>query len=174
MKEKYTRLLSFGEVIAIGFVSFLILCISRPFILYISFSLGSAGLELAIMVTLLLLVVLCFLIICYQQANFEANDSHVKFSYFGIKKAIRYDDIESLELERRNRGSNSRNIYVETLTITTKRKTYVFSAIMDIDHDKVALNPANLTKQFENSKFSQLKRYIDNKINTDQGGKPNV
>ena len=164
MKEKYTRLLSFGEVIAIGFVSFLILCISRPFILYISFPLGSAGLELAIMVTLLLLVVLCFLIICYQQANFEANDSHVKFSYFGIKKAIRYDDIESLELERSNRGSNSRNIYVETLTITTKRKTYVFSAIMDIDHEKLLQDPDDLKHQFDNGEFAQLKAFIEGKM----------
>jgi hypothetical protein len=163
MKEKYTRSISFGEVIAICFVTFLVLCISRPLILYISLPLGSAGLELAMMATLLLLVAMCFLIICYQQANFEADDSHVKFSYFGIKKLIRYDDIKCLELERRNSGFNSKNNYVETLTITTKRKTYVFSAIMDINHDKVAKDPAYLTEQFENSQFSQLKRYIESK-----------
>ena len=49
-------------------------------------------------------------------------------------------------------------------TIYAKEKTYVFSAQMDIDYDEVAKAPASMTAQFENSKFSRLKNYIEERI----------
>ena len=60
--------------------------------------------------------------------------------------------------------SGIQRCYVETLTIYAKEKTYVFSAQMDIDYDEVAKDPASMTAQFENSKFSRLKNYIEERI----------
>ena len=51
--------------------------------------------------------------------------------------------------------------YAETLTITAGGKEYIFTAKMEIDYNKVAQDPASLQEQFENSKFSKLKRYIE-------------
>jgi hypothetical protein len=105
-----------------------------------------------------------------SNAAFDADDTQVKFSYFGRNTVISYDNIEKLSIERR---SNVRSVkgytdrfYVETLTITTAEREYSFSAKMDIDYNKIAMDPAYLNEQFENSQFSRLRRYIADNLNS--------
>ena len=110
------------------------------------------------------LILIGMIILANPPSSFDADDKQVKFSCLGRKTTIRYADIEELKLEHSYYDriiKSGEKRYVETLTISTKDINYVFSAKMYIDYDRSAQNPALLTKQFEDSKFSQLKRYIE-------------
>ena len=105
------------------------------------------------------------LVIETSKASFDAGRDGVTFSHLGKKTVIRYDDITDMKLDRQNREVRGRGgvtrFYAETLTITAGGKEYKFTAKMEIDYNKVAQDPASLQEQFENSKFSKLKRYIE-------------
>ena len=105
-----------------------------------------------------------------SNAAFDADDTQVKFSYFGRNTVISYDNIEKLSIERRSNVHSIKGytdkFYVETLTITTAEREYSFSAKMDIDYNKIATNPAYLNEQFENSPFSHLIHYIEDSLNS--------
>ena len=113
------------------------------------------------------LILIGMIILANPPSSFDADDKQVKFSCLGKKTTIRYADIEELKLEHSYYDriiKSGEKRYVETLTISTKDINYVFSAKMYIDYDRSAQNPALLTKQFEDSKFSQLKRYIEGQM----------
>lgn len=163
MREKYTRFFENDTATAIG-------CGVAIVMLFISALAGvatrsTAGAALAF--TLIVITMAAFNI-TEPKASFDADDTQVTFSYLGRKTVIRYGEIKDMKIERRNNEFKTRSgiqrCYVETLTIYAKEKTYVFSAQMDIDYDEVAKDPASMTAQFENSKFSRLKRYIEERI----------
>ena len=163
MREKYTRFFDNDTTTAIG-------CGVAIVMLFISVLAGvatrsTAGAGLAFM---LIVIIMVAFNITEPKASFDADDTQVTFSYLGRKTVIRYGEIKDMKIERRNNEFKTRSgiqrCYVETLTITTTDKTYEFKAQMDIDYDKIAMNPTDLTVQFENSKFSKLKTYIEEHI----------
>ncbi|WP_207646974.1 hypothetical protein [Ruminococcus albus] len=97
-----------------------------------------------------------------------ADENALNVKVLFRKTAIRYSDIESISLVREFRKPELRgeqNHYNEILTITDiNKKKYVYYKKIDLDQDEIAMNPADLTVQFENSTFSQLKRYIEERI----------
>ncbi|SEK37717.1 hypothetical protein [Ruminococcus albus] len=150
-----------GLVLGIGGVLFtviwLLLCFTIDVPRIITMTIAAVIILIAVMLSIEI-----------QETNFDANDTQVTFSRLRKNTVIRYADITNIKLERRNNEYGSRSgmvrDYIETLTITTKEKTHVFSAKMVIDYDKVDANPADLTVQFENSKFSRLKNCIEERI----------
>ena len=170
MKEEYTRFFDDGEnqSFGCGFAIFLFLI---PCLIIVAKNTPAAG-ALAVLVFLILFIVIFIFSLALQHASFEADDTQVTFSYFGKDTVISYDEIENLLIERRHNElrtkSGIQRCYVETLTITTAVRTYSFSAEMDIDYDKVAQDPASMTAQFENSAFSRLKCYIEDKQNANR------
>ncbi|MBR0529295.1 MAG: hypothetical protein IJJ76_05945 [Ruminococcus sp.] len=115
---------------------------------------------------LLLLCFLILLILSFVPCSFDAQEKEVKFIKAFIKTdVIKYSEIRSMEIKREHYDTRYGTRWLETICFKLDDRELTFSSIMDIDHDKVALNPANLTKQFDNSKFSQLKRYIESKMN---------
>jgi hypothetical protein len=164
MKEEYTAI-SKGTVWTISCIGGLAAFIIPPIV---AVALDSpAGKSLAFLSFFALLITTFLLSNMAQKASFDADDTQVTFSYFGKDTVIRYDKIiKDLKLERHNDEYNTKTgiqrYYVETLRIiTSKGRIYHFSARMDIDYEKVARNPASMTTQFENSKFSRLKMYIE-------------
>ena len=81
---------------------------------------------------------------------------------------ISYSDIENIRLEREFRKAELRgeqNWYNEILTITDiNKKEYVYYRKLDLDQDEIATNPEYMKEQFENSKFSKLKAYIEEQM----------
>ena len=170
MKEEYTRFFDDGEnqSFGCGFAIFLFLI---PCLIIVAKNTPAAG-ALAVLVFFILFIVIFIFSLALQHASFDADDTQVTFSHLGGKTVIKFNDIKELKLEHRH---NERNVkggvqrcYVETLTITTAVRIYSFSAEMDIDYDKVAQDPASMTAQFENSAFSRLKRYIEDKQNANR------
>ncbi|SFC55880.1 hypothetical protein SAMN02910406_01932 [Ruminococcus albus] len=116
------------------------------------------------------LVIFAFFIILlsYMPVTMVADENALNVKVLFRKTAIRYSDIESISLVREFRKPELRgeqNHYNEILTITDiNKKKYVYYKKIDLDQDEIAMNPADLTVQFENSTFSQLKRYIEERI----------
>ena len=143
MKEKYNRTYDADENIAINFISLGITFIAALFI----------GLATSSITCGYITAILVFSGITALNA---------------IETTIRYKDITNMKLERKNQEYQSRSGlsrgYIETLTITANGEDHVYSTAMDIDYDKVAEDPASLQEQFDNSKFSRLKRYIEDNM----------
>ncbi|SFC56074.1 hypothetical protein [Ruminococcus albus] len=167
MKNNYTRASDFFSDEAIAWSGILPLFILLP--LYTTIDNDKTIFVPIILIGIFApIIVMSFLNVMMQEISFDANDTQVTFSCLGKNTVIRYGEIKDMKIERRNNEFKTRSgiqrCYVETLTITTASETHVFSAKMDIDYDKVAANPAELTVQFENSKFSRLKNYIEERI----------
>lgn len=159
MKEKYTFAYNEdGTENALAFIWAFVMVV-----LIIIIGLATKSALLGMLIFFLMLAVL--LVIESAKASFDAGRKKVTFSHLGKNTVIRYDDIMDMKLERQNRETRGRGgvtrFYAETLTITADGKEYIFTAKMDIDYDRVAQDPASLQEQFENSKFSKLKRYIE-------------
>lgn len=98
-------------------------------------------------------------------SRFETDENSVIFVTCGIKEVIKYEDILTINTSRQYRELPTRystiKRYEEIIEFSCKdgeKRTY--SCIMDIDFEKLAENPENLTEQFENGKFVRLKNYI--------------
>lgn len=166
MKEEYKRFIDDAESWILGCGGGLALALI-PLMIIPAVKTAAAG-ALAVLVFSIMMIVIIIFSIAQTRASFEADDTQVTFSYLGRKTTISYDDIKEIKLEHRHNERSTKagveRCYVETLTIYAKEKTYVFSAQMDIDYDEVAKDPASMTAQFENSKFSHLKNYIEERI----------
>ena len=81
---------------------------------------------------------------------------------------ISYSDIESISLDHEFKKAEIRgedDFYNEILTITDiNKKKYVYHKKIELDQNKVAKNPEYMKEQFENSKFSKLKAYIEEQM----------
>lgn len=162
MKEKYNRAYDADENIAINFISLGITFIAALFIGLATHSI-TGGTLTAIFIPSLVRTALNAI-----RSEFEAKKTCVTFRYLIKETTIRYKDITNMKLERKNQEYQSRSGlsrgYIETLTITANGEDHVYSTAMDIDYDKVAEDPASLQEQFDNSKFSKLKRYIEDNM----------
>ena len=161
MKEKYNRAYDADENIAINFISLGITFIAALFI-------GLATSSITCGYITAILVFSGITALKAIKSEFEAKKTCVTFRYLIKKTTIRYKDITNMKLERKNQEYQSRSGlsrgYIETLTITANGEEHVYSTAMDIDYDKVAEDPASLQEQFDNSKFSRLKRYIEDNM----------
>lgn len=112
----------------------------------------------------------------YSKWSFDANNDQVVFRRFMLPKntTIKYWQISYIKVTRRHFATRTGTKRVETIHfILIDNSEISFSANLPIDYNKADL-PMFMEVQFNSSKFMKLKKYIDNKINTDQGGKPNV
>ncbi|EGC03867.1 hypothetical protein [Ruminococcus albus] len=115
---------------------------------------------------LLLLCFLILLILSFVPCSFDAQEKEVKFIKAFIKTdVIKYSEIRSMEIKREHYDTRSGTHWLETICFKLDDRELTFSSIMDIDYDKLSADPDELGKQFDNSKFSQLKRYIESKMN---------
>ena len=166
MKEKYNRFFD-NETQLLHELGYEIIIII--ILVWSSLVLESTVVLIPISILLGLIVMACESL--KSKARLEADDTQVKFSSFGNTTVIGYDEIEKLLIERRHNVRSIKGVtnrcYFETIKIITSNgNTYHFSAKMDIDYDEVAANPAQLTKQFENSPFSHLIHYIEDSLNS--------
>ena len=161
MKEKYNRAYDADENIAINFISLGITFIAALFI-------GLATSSITCGYITAILVFSGITALKAIKSEFEAKKTCVTFRYLIKETTIRYKYITNMKLERKNQEYQSRSGlsrgYIETLTITANGEDHVYSTAMDIDYDKVAEDPASLQEQFDNSKFSRLKRYIEDNM----------
>ena len=115
---------------------------------------------------LLLLCFLILLILSFVPCSFDAQEKEVKFIKAFIKTdVIKYSEIRSMEIKREHYDTRYGTRWLETICFKLDDRELTFSSIMDIDYDKLSADPDELGKQFDNSKFSQLKRYIESKMN---------
>ncbi len=118
-----------------------------------------------------ILVFAIMLVILYTcKASFSADERAVTFRYLLKKTVIPYESIKSIDLkteyrEQRVRGGVNK-YYAEVITFhCADGKDHTFAGNLDIDFEAILKDPNYLQKQTENSKFSQLKRYIESKMN---------
>ncbi|MCR5540902.1 MAG: hypothetical protein K6F71_08840 [Ruminococcus sp.] len=170
MKEEYTRFIDNTKIWVLSGVALAMIIIPTTIISTVN---TPNAKTLEVLVFSILMIIIIILSKALQHASFEADDTQVTFSYFGKYTVISYDEIENLLTERRHNElrtkSGIQRCYVDTLKIiTSDGDTYCFSAKMDIDYDKIAMNPAYLNEQFENSQFSRLKHYIEDNLDTNK------
>ncbi|MCR5020603.1 hypothetical protein [Ruminococcus sp.] len=169
MKEKYVRVFpESGDENIFSCASGLILFVWTLFA-----TVSGLGTFLA-----LLPLILFIIILETSMASFTADDHAVTFRYLLKKTVIPYETINGIDIEAEYRETNGLGIhryYAEVITFhCADDKDYTFAGKLEKPVDVILEHPCYLQRIPGNSKFSQLKRYIDNKINTDQGGKPNV
>lgn len=99
--------------------------------------------------------------------EFCAGDSSVSFNLIFRKIKIPYDSIKSMEVSREfvRGGRLTGEAYrcIETIKFICESDEYCFSTFIDVDSEAVAKAPELLAEQFAQSKFSRLKKYIDEK-----------
>ncbi|HCJ40782.1 hypothetical protein [uncultured Ruminococcus sp.] len=117
-----------------------------------------------------ILVFAIMLVILYTcKASFSADERAVTFRYLLKKTVIPYEIIKSIEVnaelrEMRGRGGVNRH-YAEVISFHCDgEKEYVFGGNLDIDFEAILKDPNYLQKQTENSAFSRLKAFIEDKM----------
>ena len=103
------------------------------------------------------------------QASFTADDHAVTFRYLLKKTVIPYESIKSIDLKTEYREQSVRGgvnkYYAEVITFhCADGKDHTFAGKLETDFEAILKDPNYLQKQTENSKFSRLKRYIDEHI----------
>ena len=110
----------------------------------------------------------CFSLFSHLPLEMVADENTLTVKVPLRETAISYSDIESINLNHEFRTAELRgehDHYNEILTITDiNKKKYVYCRPINLDQNAIAMNPDSLKKQFENSDFSQLKRYIEKHI----------
>lgn len=161
MKEKYTYLITEDNSRFLSGCLVLFLMFGIPSTVGITAGIIANSNEIAVAALILTFFIVFFIMTGTSSAEFEADKTMVTFRYpFRKTVIVHYNYITDMKLERRCIDGRSR-YYMETLTITAGGKEYTFSEKLDIDYDKAAEDPASLQEQFDNSKFSKLKRYIE-------------
>ena len=156
-REYVFRLLGTGFAVAVCVMGMIVLTMiyENVFIFYAFILLMIAG-------------VLLRLHLRNKICSFSADDNEVVFKTVFRTCHIAYDDIEKMEISReimtREEGRYHRyRFFAEKLTITTSRGKKTFARQMDADIGLVTKDPEKLKQIFEDSKFSRLKRFIEEK-----------
>ncbi|WP_024858267.1 hypothetical protein [Ruminococcus albus] len=114
------------------------------------------------------IVLACYILLKNLPVEIFADENALNIKVLFKKTVIRYSDIESIRLEHEFRKAKQRgeqNWYGEILKITDINKNeYVYYRKLDLDQDKIAMNPTYLPEQFENSEFAKLQTYIEERI----------
>lgn len=109
----------------------------------------------------------------YSIWNYDAKDDKVIFSRTILpkNKTIMYREISYIKVTRRYFITRGGKKWEETIHfILNDNEEICFSAAIPVNYDKIDL-PTYAEVQFDNSKFSQLKRYIESKMNIQEENK---
>ena len=128
----------------------------------------SVGSVLFIFLAIIPLIIM-IIVAMSSQANFTADDHAVTFRYLLKKTVIHYESIKSIDLKTEYReesiGGGVNKYYTEVITFhCADGKDHTFAGKLETDFEEILKDPNYLQKQTENSKFSRLKRYIDEHI----------
>ncbi len=103
-----------------------------------------------------------------SMASFTADEHTVTFCYLLKKTVIAYENIKSIEVKaeyREDRGKGINRYYAEVITFhCADGKDYTFAGKLETYFELILKDPSYLQKQIEDSKFSQLKRYIEKQM----------
>ncbi len=105
------------------------------------------------------------------EADFSADDHAVTFRHMSRKTLILYENIKSIELKTECRkekvNGSTKNYYAEVMTFhCADGKDHTFAGKSEKAVDVILEHPCYLQRLPGNSKFANLKRYIENKMNT--------
>ncbi len=110
----------------------------------------------------------CYFLFSYIPIQMIADQDELAVTAFFRETIISYSDIENISIDHEFRKAEIRgadDYYNEILTITDiNKKEYVYYRKLDLDQDEIATNPEYMKEQFENSKFSKLKAYIEEQM----------
>ncbi len=115
-----------------------------------------------------ILVFAIMLVILYTcKASFSADEHTVTFRYLLKKTVIAYENIKSIEVKaeyREERGKGINRYYAEVITFhCADGKDYTFAGNLETDFEEILKDPSYLQKLTENSKFTRLKHYIEDR-----------
>ena len=123
-------------------------------------------------VIVIFLVFIPFIIVVivstFAQASFTADDHAVIFRYLLKKTVIPYESIKSIDLKTEYREQSVRGgvnkYYAEVITFhCADGKDHTFAGKLETDFEEILKDPNYLQKQTENSKFTKLKHYIEDR-----------
>jgi len=128
----------------------------------------SVGSVLFIFLAIIPLIIM-IIVAMSTQANFTADDHAVTFCYLLKKTVIHYESIKSIDLKTEYReesiGGGAYKYYAEVITFhCADGKDYIFADKLKTDFEEILKDPNYLQKQAENSKFAQLKAFIEGKM----------
>ena len=168
MKEKYVRTFSeSGDENIFGCFAALIWCVWFIICIFIAAKTD----DKAIGTFLALLPFIIFIIILKNSmASFTADDHAVTFRYLLKKAVIPYETINSIDTEAEYRESHGYGIhryYAEVMTFhCADGKDHTFARKSEKAVDVILEHPCYLQRLPGNSKFANLKRFIETKMNT--------
>lgn len=122
-----------------------------------------------ILISIAVYIVL-LIILSVVPVSMHARKRSVLIKVFFKKTRIRYRDISEISVEQEFQTAMIRgdqDHYNEILTIETKYgKRYIYRRRLDINYKNLIHHPCDLKRDFNDSKFSQLKTYIEDMIKT--------
>lgn len=133
--------------------------------------------EFGLYLGIFLLSCIGLLLSIYAPFRFEADESSVVFKELipPRKRRIYYSDIKSIELTREYINSRGESRIEETIIFHLSGGSVRYTQDnIGIDLRKCSDQLSEITDELNNSLFSQLKRFIESKMDTIQGGRSNV
>ena len=170
MKENYNYdFPESGDGSIFGCVLTLVWCVWFIICMLIATTIDDRGASIVLGVLLVFLPLIILLIVeVFAQAGFTADEHTVTFRYLLKKTVIAYENIKSIEVKaeyREERGKGINRYYAEVITFHCDgEKEYVFGGKLETYFELILKDPSYLQKQIEDSKFSQLKRYIEEQM----------
>ena len=128
-----------------------------------------SGIQWVQFLFMILPVFIYFIMEITATAGFDAGDSAVEFRVKRKKTRIAYDTIKSIEvfpeyrMIRRKYGAE--RFCVEKIRFVTTGGEYVFCGRLDTENLRSQPDEEFLRRQVQNSRFTQLKCYIESKMN---------
>ncbi len=158
-----------GDGSIFGCVLTLVWCVWFIICMLIATTIDDRGASIVLGVLLVFLPLIILLIVeVFAQAGFTADEHTVTFRYLLKKTVIAYENIKSIEVKaeyREERGKGINRYYAEVITFHCDgEKEYVFGGKLKTYFELILKDPSYLQKQIEDSKFSQLKRYIEEQM----------
>jgi len=171
MKEDYAYdFPESGDGSILGCVLTLVWCVWFFICMLIATKTDDRGAGIVLGVFLAFLPLFIFIIILEtSMASFTADDHAVTFRYLLKKTVIPYENIKSIEVKAEYREQSIRGevnrYYAEVISFHCDgEQEYVFGGKLKTYFELILKDPSYLQKQIEDSKFSQLKRYIEGQM----------
>ena len=157
-----------GDGSIFGCVLTLVWCVWFIICMLIATTIDDRGASIVLGVLLVFLPLIILLIVeVFAQAGFTADEHTVTFRYLLKKTVIAYENIKSIEVKaeyREERGKGITRYYAEVITFhCADGKDYTFAGKLDTDFEEILKDPSYLQKLTENSKFTRLKHYIEDR-----------
>ena len=170
MKENYNYdFPQNGDGIIFGGCAALIWCVWFIICMSIAEKTGDKAIGSVLGIFLAIIPLIIMIIVSMSsQANFTADDHAVTFRYLLKKTVIPYESIKSIDLKTEYREQSVRGgankYYAEVITFhCADGKDHTFVGKLETDFEEILKDPNYLQKQTENSKFTRLKHYIEDR-----------